>query len=134
MTSSFFQAFERVVVFEEAGFLRLDIRLPDHVRNPRGQLFGGFTPTYVDLVSLYTVRAGPDRATAGANRWFATTNMRIDYFEPILGPKFVIESQLEKSRGRTHMVVTRFFQDDVLAVLALTTLRETPPAKTLGDG
>jgi hypothetical protein len=26
------------------------------VRNPRGQLFGGFTPTYVDLVALFTVR------------------------------------------------------------------------------
>ena len=50
--SSYFQAFDWVVVLEEAGFLRLDIRLPDHVRNPRGQLFGGFTPTYVDLVSL----------------------------------------------------------------------------------
>ena len=44
--------------------------------------------------------------------WMATTSMRLDYFEPIVGPTFVIASTLEKKRGRTHFVVTKFLQDD----------------------
>ena len=60
----FLQAHDWRVVEERIGFLRLDVHLPDHVRNPRGQLFGGFTPAYVDLVALFTVRAGTERGLA----------------------------------------------------------------------
>src|SRR3954467_4518434 len=82
---------------EDVGYLKVSAHVPDHVKNPRGQLFGGFTPTYVDLVALFAVRAGEDRTTTGPPRqWLATTNMRIDYFEPIMGPTFVIDSRLEK--------------------------------------
>jgi hypothetical protein len=59
--------------------------------------------------------------------------MRVDYFEPITGPRFLIESKREKRRGRTHFVGTRFLQDDELAVFALTTLREVDLSRTLGD-
>ena len=121
---------------EREGYLRLGVHLPDAVKNPRGQLFGGFTPTYVDLVALFTVRAGPERharMAAGTSGWLATTNMRVDYFEPVVGPTFVIESQREKQRGRTHVVLTRFLQDDELAVLALTTMREVAVDRPLGD-
>jgi acyl-coenzyme A thioesterase PaaI-like protein len=124
------------VLDERDGYLRLGVHLPDTVKNPRGQLFGGFTPTYVDLVALFTVRAGPERharMTSGTSGWLATTNMRVDYFEPIVGPTFVIESQREKQRGRTHVVLTRFLQDDELAVLALTTMREVAMDRPLGD-
>jgi acyl-coenzyme A thioesterase PaaI-like protein len=121
---------------EEPGFLRIDAGLPDRVKNPRGQLFGGFTPTYVDLVALFTVRSSQGRlreTTPRAGAWLATTNMRLDYFEPILGPRFVIESRLEKRRGRTNFVGTRFFQEGELAVFALTTLREVARNRPLGD-
>jgi acyl-coenzyme A thioesterase PaaI-like protein len=124
------------VLDEREGYLRLGVHLPDTVKNPRGQLFGGFTPTYVDLVALFTVRAGPERharMASGTSGWLATTNMRVDYFEPIVGPTFVIESQREKQRGRTHVVLTRFLQDDELAVLALTTMREVAMDRPLGD-
>ena len=73
------------------------------------------------------------RAETRAWRWLATTNMRIDYFEPIVGPRFAMESTLEKQRGRTHFVSTRFFQDDELAVYALTTMREVAIGRSLGD-
>jgi acyl-coenzyme A thioesterase PaaI-like protein len=132
----FLEAWAWDILEEREGFLRLGAHLPTHVMNPRGQLFGGFTPTYVDLVALFTVRAGPDRLarmTAGTNGWLATTNMRVDYFEPIVGPTFVIESQREKRRGRTHVVLTRFLQDDELAVLAITTMREVAVDRPLGD-
>lgn len=127
----FLEAYDWDLLEEGPGFLRISAALPDHVKNPRGQLFGGFTPTYVDLVALFTVRAGADRR--GPRSWLATTNMRIDYFEPITGPRFVIESTREKHRGRTSFVATRFLQDDELAVYALTTMREVALDRPLGD-
>ena len=50
----FLGAHEWDLLEEREGFLRISAALPDHVKNPRGQLFGGFTPTYVDLVALFT--------------------------------------------------------------------------------
>jgi acyl-coenzyme A thioesterase PaaI-like protein len=129
----FLEAYEWDVLESDVGYLKIEAGLPMQVRNPRGQLFGGFTPTYVDLVSLFTVRAGTDRSQPGPFLWLATTNMRVDYFEPITGPRFVMESRLEKRRGRTLFVSTRFLQDDVLAVFALTTMREVALDRPLGD-
>jgi acyl-coenzyme A thioesterase PaaI-like protein len=129
----FLEAFEWDVLETDVGYLKVEAGLPMQVRNPRGQLFGGFTPTYVDLVSLFTVRAGTDRSQPGPFLWLATTNMRVDYFEPITGPRFVMESRLEKRRGRTLFVSTRFLQDDELAVFALTTMREVALDRPLGD-
>ena len=125
----FLEAWEWDVLAREPGYLKLEAHVPDHVKNPLGQLFGGFTPTYVDLVAIFTVRAGAEPSPEW--RWLATTNMRVDYFEPITGPRFVVESHMEKQRNRMYFVNTRFFQDDVLAVYALTTMREAN--RTIGD-
>ncbi len=132
----FLEAYEWRVLEEGKGILRLRAHLPAHVKNPRGQLFGGFTPTYVDLVALLTVRAGEAREVSGFRTWLATTNMRVDYFEPIVGPEFLIESRLLKKRGRTNFAETRFFapDDDTLAVYAVTTMREVELERRLGDG
>lgn len=130
----FLEAYDWRLLEERPGYLKLEVgSLPDRVKNPRGQLFGGFTPTYVDLVALFTVRAGVDRAQWSAVGWLATLNMRIDYFVPIVGPSFVIESTEEHQRGRTHFVATRFFQDAELAVFALTTMRQVPLDRPFGD-
>jgi len=128
----FLEAYEWTLLVEEPGHLRVECPLPHHVRNPRGQLFGGFTPTYVDMIALMTVHAGKERPQQPTS-WLATTNMRVDYFEPILGPTFIVASELEKRRGRTCFVVTKFFQDDVLAAHAVTTMREVGLDRTLGD-
>lgn len=131
----FLEAYDWKVIEEAPGLLRIRAHLPEHVRNPRGQLFGGFTPTYVDLVALFTVRAGASAVEARFRTWLATTNMRVDYFEPILGPHFEIESRLVKKRGRTNFVETRFLDAEArLAVFALTTMREVPVDRPLGDG
>lgn len=128
----FLEAYEWDVLEQRSDFLELDLHLPGHVRNPRGQLFGGFTPTYVDLIALLTVR--PLRPPEESQiTWLATTNMRVDYFEPITGPRFRAASTLERRRGRTLFVATRFFQDDELAVFALTTMRAMPMGRPLGD-
>jgi acyl-coenzyme A thioesterase PaaI-like protein len=130
----FLEAHEWKVVEESEGFLRIRAHVPAHVKNPRGQMFGGFTPTYVDLVALFTVRAGEQRLEQRFRTWLATTNMRVDYFEPIVGPQFLIESRLLKKRRRTNFVETRFFDpEDTLAVFALTTLREVEFNRPLGD-
>lgn len=42
-------------------------------------------------------------------------------------------SRLEKRRGRTHFIVTRFLQDDDLVVLAATRLRAVAIDRRLGD-
>ena len=128
----FLEAYEWKLLEEAPGRLRIEAGLPAHVRNPRGQLFGGFTPTYVDMIALMTVNAGVERASR-PHRWLATTNMRVDYFEPIVGPTFVIDSELEKRRGRTCFVLSRFYQDDELAAHAVTTMREVALDRPLGD-
>ena len=128
----FLEAYEWKLLERRTGYLRIEAGLPAQVRNPRGQLFGGFTPTYVDMIALMTVNAGVDRDNLPP-RWLATTNMRVDYFEPIVGPTFVIESELEKRRGRTCFVLTRFYQDDELAAHAVTTMREVALDRPLGD-
>ena len=129
----FLEAWEWDLLDEGEGYLRVSAHLPPQVRNPRGQLFGGFTPAYVDLVALFTARSRAQRAAASARLWLATTSMRVDYFEPVIGPKFVLDSRREKQRGRTHVVTTRFLQGDQLAVLAVTTLRELARDRPLGD-
>jgi acyl-coenzyme A thioesterase PaaI-like protein len=129
----FLEAWRWRVLEEQAGRLRIRAHLPEVVKNPRGQLFGGFTPTYVDLVALFTVRAG---AREGPMRsWLATTSMRVEYFEPVTGPEFEIESHVVKRRGRTWFVETRFLDGPgELTVFATTTLRELAFDRPLGDG
>lgn len=125
------EAHEWVVVDEREGFFRLDVHLPDRLCNPRGQLFGGFTATYVDLAALYATRAGPARIDPATPHEFKSTiNMRLDYFEPILGPRFVIESEVEHRRGRNFLVVVKLFQAESLAAYALATLRSMGPMPT----
>ena len=119
----FLEAYAWRIEEERAGFLRLRVHLPECVKNPKDELFGGFTPTYVDLVALHTARAGDDRSAPGG--WMATADMRVDYFAPIRDAHFFIESEVLNRRGRTHHVQTRFL--DVrgrLLALAMTTLIE----------
>jgi acyl-coenzyme A thioesterase PaaI-like protein len=111
----FLEAYRWKILEESPGSLRIRAHVPDQVKNPRGQMFGGFTPTRF-------------------RTWLATTNMRVDYFEPIVGPEFIMESRLVKSRGRTNFVETRFLDsDDNLAVFAVTTMREVKLDRPLGD-
>jgi acyl-coenzyme A thioesterase PaaI-like protein len=130
----FLEAYDWNVLEERSGLLKIRAHLPAHVRNPRGQLFGGFAPTYVDLVALFTVRAGEADDTLRFRTWLATTNIRVDFFEPVVSPQFRIESRLVKKRGRTNFVETRFFDpEDTLAIFALTTMREIALDRVLGD-
>ncbi|MEZ5492572.1 MAG: PaaI family thioesterase [Gammaproteobacteria bacterium] len=117
------EAYKWNTLREEPGLLELDVHLPEQLLNPRRQLFGGFTGTYVDMAAIYTVR------TLFADKpgftWSSTVNMRIDYLQPVTGPRFRIRSEVLND-GRTTTLVATWFLD--LAgnnlVYAITTLRK----------
>jgi acyl-coenzyme A thioesterase PaaI-like protein len=96
----FLEAYEWSVLVHEPGRYVIEAHLPEHVKNPRGQLFGGFTPTYVDLLAVRTAHSH----VGGAARGMATVNMRLDYFEPVTEARFMLESRVVNSRGRNHLV------------------------------
>lgn len=90
--------------------LRLRARLPERVMNPRGELFGGFTPTYVDFVSLHLYHLGePD---GRPRNWLSTASLSVEYFSPIVGPEFEISGELLQRRGRSASIQLRFFASD----------------------
>ncbi len=111
------------ILREERGLVDIEVHLPDHLMNPRKQLFGGFTGTYVDMISLYTCRTLFDSAAKAG--WSATVNMRIDYFAPVLGPKFKLLGELINDGRSTCLVATTFSSlEGEKLVYAITTLRK----------
>ena len=112
------------ILRQELGLVEVDAHLPDHLRNPRDQLFGGFTGVYVDMIYIYTARTLFD--AKNALQWSATVNMRIDYFAPVLGPRFLLKGELIKDGRSTCLVATHFndMQGNKL-VYAITTLRKS---------
>ena len=117
----FLEAHEWLMLEERPGHLKLDVHLVDPVKNFKGHLFGGFAPTYVDLIAIRTVRAGQSSPTG----WLVTMNMRLDFFEPVSGPRFFVESDVVNRRGSVALVETRFRDSAAtMLVFALTTLRE----------
>ena len=94
------------VVEESEGYLLVDVPLVPAAANFRGQLFGGFAPAYIDLIALRTISAGfRSERTHG---WLVTLNLHVEYFEPVLGPRFGLESQIVNRRGRTIFVEIKF--------------------------
>lgn len=116
------------------GVLEIEAPLPEKLKNPQGQLFGGFTPAYVDFISLYTVHTlDPSHDPTSPRSWLTTINMRCDYMEPITGPLFRVRGELVNQRGKTFLVSAKFFQGDTMAAHALTTLRTLPQLKSDGS-
>lgn len=113
-----------------AGRLIVEAQLPDRLKNPQSQLFGGFTTTYIDFVSLHTVHAADDddRDPSSPRDWLTTLNLHCDYFEPIVDETFTIEGEVLNQRGMNYLVSTKFFQgtspaDRTMAAHGLATLR-----------
>lgn len=112
------------ILTEERGLVEVEAHLPEHLLNPRNQLFGGFTGTYVDMISIFTCRTLFD--DENAFKWSATVNMRIDYFAPVLGPTFRLRGELINDGRTTCLVATQFLDlDGNKLVYAITTLRKT---------
>ncbi len=109
----FLEAWDWRVIERRDGLLRVLAPLPDHLRNPRRQLFGGFTGAYVDLIALHTFWAG--REPTPGRPWLTTLNMRIDYYAPVLGPVFELDSRVVNRRGSMIWIETRFLARDAEA-------------------
>lgn len=116
------------VLEREAGRLTVEAPLPERLKNPQGQLFGGFTTTYIDFVALHTVHAadGDDRDPSSPRDWLTTLNLRCDYFEPIVEETFTVRGEVVNQRGMNYLVSTSFFQGDTMAAYGLATLRRVP--------
>lgn len=115
------EAVNWTVLSEDRGEVELDAPIPRAVMNPRDQLFGGFTGTYVDMVALHTIRTLFDK---GEDYWITTVNMRIDYLAPVTGPRIHLRGELIK-QGRSTSLVAVHFLDAAgeLQVYALATMR-----------
>lgn len=118
------ESYKWKILREETGRVEVDAHLPHHLLNPRDQLFGGFHGTYVDIISLYTART---LFMKGSElKWSSTINMRIDYFAPVVGPRFLLAGEIIYDGKNTCLVATTFkdFNNNKL-VYAITTLRKT---------
>ncbi len=119
------EAAKWIVLTQQPGLVEVDAHLPAHLLNPRDQLFGGFTGTYVDMISIYTVRTLFTEQSQF--KWSATVNMRIDYFAPVLGPRFLLKGELIRDSKSTCLIATHFTDmDGNKLVYAITTLKKTP--------
>ena len=124
----FLEAWNWRVLDRADGMVRVEAHLPAQVLNPRGELFGGFTPTYVDFISLWAVKSKASHDREPGRAGLVTLSMRVDYLEPIVGPTFVIESTVDATRGQTDHVRTRLVAGGVVGALAIATLRTMPGA------
>ena len=115
----FLEAHAWKVLEREPGKRRVRARLPRRVMNPRGDLFGGFTPTYVDCFALHVVRTVCDDSEQ--LRWQQTANLRVDDLAPITGPEFEMQGEILNRTGRTHFVEVRSLVGDRLCAVAQTT-------------
>jgi len=101
--------------------LRLRLGLPEHVKNPRGELFGGFTATYIDFVSLHLFHRSEPAGKPPV--WLSTANLHVEYFAPIRGPEFLVDAEVLQRRGRRAFIEMRFRSlDGELCALGQTTL------------
>jgi acyl-coenzyme A thioesterase PaaI-like protein len=106
------------VLEEGLGRLVVDVPLVALAKNFRGQLFGGFAPAYIDLIALRSVSAGARQRRHG---WLLTLNMRVEYLEPVEGPRFVIESRILNQRGRSYLIEV-VFRDHAGKMLLFSTI------------
>ena len=102
----FLEAPEWELIERGPGSLRLRAHLPDQVKNPRGELFGGFTATYADFAALHVFHTarGPDEKP----RWLTTASLQVNYFAPITGPEFEMLGKVVNRSGRTAHVQLDF--------------------------
>jgi acyl-coenzyme A thioesterase PaaI-like protein len=113
------------IIEEAEGRFVVDVPLVAAAKNYRGHLFGGFAPAYIDLIALRTVSAG--RSLDVPHGWLLTLGIRVDFFEPVEGPRFLIESEITVRRGRTLFVEVRLRDNQRrLLLFSTATLLEQP--------
>lgn len=115
------RAYDWKILDIRPGRLDLECELPDEVLNLGGSLFGGFTPTYVDLISIWACMTtlAPELA------WLSTVRLDVNYLEPIVGPTFCVHAAVRNIRKRDYLVETAFRDaEGRLLALGMTALRK----------
>ena len=118
------ESYKWAIIKEIPGELEVKAHLPERLLNPREQLFGGFHGVYVDLMSIYAARTL--LTDAQPVRWSTTINMRIDYFAPVKGESFLLNSEVINDGKSTCLVATTFKSlEGVKLVYAIATLKKS---------
>jgi uncharacterized protein (TIGR00369 family) len=105
----YLDAWDWRVALREPGRVRVRARLPERVMNPRGELFGGFTPTYADFFGLHVYHSS--RPEGAPRNWLSTADLHVDFFAPIHGPDIEMDGRVLHKGGRTGHVQIEFFDD-----------------------
>lgn len=103
----------------EPGWVSADCHLPEGVRNVSGSLFGGFTPTYIDYVSVWCAMTRVEARLP----WLLTVRMQVEYLEPVTDPGFTVRGTVINVRRNDYLVETRLHRGDLLLAHGLATLR-----------
>jgi acyl-coenzyme A thioesterase PaaI-like protein len=86
--------------------LRVRAVLPERMRNPRGDLFGGFAPAYLDFLAILLFQGA--RAPHEPTGRLVTARLSTDFFEPLRESHFEIAAELLHRTGRRGHVEARF--------------------------
>ena len=118
------ESYKWAIIKEIPGELEVKAHLPERLLNPREQLFGGFHGVYVDLMSIYAARTL--LTDTQSIKWSTTINMRIDYFTPVKGDSFLLNSEVINNGKSTCLVATTFKSlEGIKLVYAIATLKKS---------
>jgi len=118
------ESYKWSIIKKIPGELEVKAHLPERLLNPREQLFGGFHGVYVDLMSIYAARTL--LTDTQSFKWSTTINMRIDYFAPVKGESFLLNSEVINDGKSTCLVATTFKSlKGVKLVYAIATLKKS---------
>ena len=116
------EAYNWSLLEERSGFIKIKVHLPEHLKNPRGQLFGGYVPVYVDLIGLFAWYAGV--RSDECLPWLATMNLSVDYLEPVTGVFTVSAEVLARRKGNGWVNVIFESMEGKPLILAKVALHE----------
>ena len=103
----------------EPGRVAADCHLPQQVRNVSGSLFGGFTPTYIDYVSVWCAMTRVETRLP----WLLTVRMQVEYLEPIDELGFSLRGTVLNVRRNDYLVETRIVRGDLMLAHGVATMR-----------
>ena len=118
------ESYKWSIIKKTHGELEVKAHLPERLLNPREELFGGFHGVYVDLMSIYAARTL--FTDTQSFKWSTTINMRIDYFTPVKGDSFLLNSEVINNGKSTCLVATTFKSlEGIKLVYAIATLKKS---------
>lgn len=117
----FVDAFAWTVLEREPERLRLRVPLPERLCNDRGVLAGGLAAAYLDFVAIHLFQSA--RAGDEETGMLVTSNLRVEFFAPVVGPEFDLVAQIVNRTPRSGHVELRYLgADEALCALGHATI------------